>query len=119
MKMQQREGQSSNQCDPGTQAVHVVQKVHGIGDSDDPNDRNDGVTCQRHNPLKAIAQECDHGSYHNLDDQLVLSSETEKIIKKAEREQDGHAKPDHSDVRRGSGFGSMPLNVLNNRAKVR
>jgi hypothetical protein len=51
--------------------------------------------------LKPIAQECNHGSHHDLDYQLVLWPEMEQVIKKTKDKQDSYAKPCHRDVRRG------------------
>jgi hypothetical protein len=78
---------TGNCADPGTQAVHVVNEIKGIGNAHDPEQGGHGIQGKGVKPVQAKAEKSDQGSGQNLADEFAVWFDIAKVVKQSQQEQ--------------------------------
>jgi hypothetical protein len=73
--------------DSRRQTVHVVEHVHGVGDADQPDERDGHVQDRPARPRKHEPEEDDRRRAQQLTDELLIRLEVQEVIDQAEDEQ--------------------------------
>ncbi len=97
----ERQKSRGNDCDARRQAVHVVEQVYGIGDSDQPEDRQRHVQCRVAGPWQTQAVIDHEGRTHHLPDQFLIRLGVQKIVRQADQEQESAGAHHHVQKRSG------------------
>ena len=88
-RRQQR--RTRDEADARAQPVHVVEQVEGIGQPDDPEDRQQRVERQGFDPCQPVTKEDEHGRESDLRHELRVRLQRDQVVRDADDEHSGAA----------------------------